>query len=139
VITLEMHTHLARRLTAWALGLLMLAPLPLSLGRPAPRSKLSPVEGQVTLGGRPVRDLMICFDSGGAHCAYGAILRDGSFRVETDGHGAGALPGTYRVHFYPLYTGADIPSLPARYRSAGTSDLELTIGPDWHRFQLDLE
>jgi hypothetical protein len=135
----DMHMHSARRLTAWALGLVVLLPLPLSLARPAVRSGLSCIDGTVTYRGRPLTDTMICLDFGGVHSASGATRRDGSFSLAADGHAEGAFPGKYRVHFYRLFPKAEGPSLPDKYRSAETSGLELEIVPDWNHFDLVLQ
>jgi hypothetical protein len=137
-IALNIHTHVARKIMAGALGLVILAPLPLSLGQPALRCDLAPVEGRVTYRGEPISNMIICIDAGGVHSAYGAVRQDGAFSLETNGFGSGAVPGTYRAHLYSLSPKSDGTSFPARFSAPQTSGLELEILPDWNYFDLDL-
>jgi hypothetical protein len=71
--------------------------------------------------------------------AFGDVNPDGTFTLTTYKPGDGAVPGTYVVTVSPFNyrskTGsptkiAGAAQIPARYGSAGTSDLKVTISPD---------
>lgn len=98
---------------------------------------VAPVRGTVHYReGQPVRGCEIVFvpaDSKGAEAS--AILQsDGTFELKTFGERAGAIPARYRVYFNISRANDQIPAretaesknrIPARYRSADTSDLIL--------------
>jgi hypothetical protein len=133
-----MHLHLARSLVGWGLGILVMAPLFLPFVGETRRKRLASVTGQVTYSGRPLGDMMICLDSGGAHSAYGAVKPDGSFILSDLVLGsAGALPGRYHAHLFKR--SPESPSLPSKYADPRTSGLDVEIGSAWSHFKIDLQ
>ncbi len=58
-----------------------------------------PVEGTVTLDGKPIAGAGVRFtpENGGGPPAYAETQADGSFQLNTFNTGDGALPGTYKV------------------------------------------
>ena len=66
--------------------------------------KLVPVEGRVTLEGKPVQDMLINFHPVGNTYGTGANAMtdtDGRFTLMDSRGGTGAYPGEYKVSFYP--------------------------------------
>jgi hypothetical protein len=81
--------------------------------RAEPAVRLVPVSGRVTLGQRPLRLVTIQLvpdASKGTHApaGVGQTDEDGSFQITTPPHGAGAVPGHYKVTV-TSYTGKDVP------------------------------
>jgi hypothetical protein len=97
---------------------------------------ISPVAGRLTIAGRPASDMTLCLDMGGAHCAYGQLHEDGSFRLSNmrwfDG---GAEPGRYHAH---LYTHAGGASIPTPYLNPATSGIVIDIASDWNELSINL-
>ena len=122
---------------AWILTATALSPFALCFASTESSGvHLSPVTGRVTISGRPVNDMIICLDSGGDHCAFGALEGDGTFQLNNirwiDG---GAEPGRYHVHLYSRAGGREIPS---KYRDPATSGIEINVAADWNDFRIDL-
>ena len=136
---MHIHLHLARKLMAWGLGIMVLAPFVLCLeplASPRKPPDLPSVAGRVTYFGRPITDMYICLDLGQAHSALGLLQPDGSFRIVHVNSGRpGALPGQYHAHISSPLNG---PSLPARYQDSRTSGLEIDVESDWSYFNIDL-
>jgi hypothetical protein len=109
----------------------------------AKQSRLTAVDGTVTLDGEPVTGMIISFDIEGNTEGTGALgyVDDGGHFSLTDSRGEpGAYRGTYRISFYPALkknTPEDDPSgvvvapreagLPAIYLDRRTSPLTATI------------
>jgi hypothetical protein len=122
---------------AWILIATALSPFALCFASTESTSvSLSPVTGRLTISGRPVNDMTICLDSGGVHCAFGALEGDGTFQLSNmrwvDG---GAEPGLYHAHLYTRAGGAEIPT---KYRNPATSGIEIDVAADWNDFRIDL-
>jgi hypothetical protein len=132
-----MHLHRAREFTGLAIGFVAVAFAALAfLPMDAPQD-LAPVIGTVTLAGRPLGDVAICFDSAGDHSALDTVQADGSFCLHSfSPRRAGAVPGKYRVHLFSL-TG-DPSSVPSKYTDTRTSDLEIEVNSGWNEFHVDL-
>ena len=133
---MRMHLHSARTWFGRMLALgAVLVPLALAelLGIGLAPAEVAPVTGRVNLDGHPLGQVFICFDSDD-HRAQGWLGADGTFRL-VSGWGDGVPPGRYRVHIVP--NPGDL-SLPAKYRDAGTSDLDVEVAPDWNDYSFDL-
>jgi hypothetical protein len=66
--------------------------------------KLVPVEGRVTLDGKPVKDMIITFHPVGntyGTGAHGLTDGDGKFTLADSRGGTGAYVGEYKITFYP--------------------------------------
>jgi len=133
---MSIHLHSQRTWFGRMLALgAVLVPLALAepLGIGMAPAQVAPVTGRVNLDGHPLGDVIICFDSDD-HRAQGWLGADGTFRLAS-GWGDGVPPGTYRVHMVP--DPGDL-SLPAKYRDAGTSGLDVEVAPDWNDYSFDL-
>jgi hypothetical protein len=131
-----MHIHTERIWFGRMLALgAVLVPLALaeSLGMGMAPAQVAPVTGRVNLDGHPLGHVLICFDSDD-HRAYGLSEADGTFRL-VPFWGDGVPPGKYRVH---LVASSDGEPLPAKYRDAGTSGLDVEVAPDWNDYSFDL-
>jgi hypothetical protein len=132
-----MHLHAARTLLGWGLGILALSPLALSVVSWNSRTEHSSVTGQVKYSGRPVEDMIICFDSGGTHSACGALGSDGSFQLCTVVRGdERVLPGKYHAHLF--HVRGQSPSIPSRYADPLSSGLEVEIASNWNHLNIEL-
>ena len=106
-------------------------------GCSGPSVRLVPVRGRATLGGQGLARVTIQLvpdGSKGTHApaGVGQTDEDGSFQITTPPHGAGAVPGHYKVTV-TSYTGKGIP--PACADPAKTP-LRVEIPPggleNWH-------
>jgi hypothetical protein len=70
-----------------------------------------PVNGTVTVGGKPVVGAMVEFqpESPGGKPAFGTVEADGTFRLTTNTAGDGAMPGKYKVTIQPPAQGGGSP------------------------------
>jgi hypothetical protein len=94
---------------------------------PAP-PRLVPVSGQVVYKGRPVGLASIEFlpempQGAQGFAAGGQTTQDGTFTLQTDPHGAGAVPGHYKVTVTTEARGA----IPRRYADPGQTPLRIEI------------
>jgi hypothetical protein len=116
--------------------------------------KLVPVNGVLTLDGRPVENANVTFlPEGEGQSAFGTTGKDGSFQLTTQKPNDGAMPGSYKVIvvYGEAYEGgessggmqaafagqdkarkaaAKIPPkyvIPAKYAQPGQTDLKFTI------------
>jgi hypothetical protein len=76
-------------------------------------NRLVPVEGVVTLDGKPVEGATVMFvpTEGSGRPATGATESDGSFRLKSFDSGDGILPGNYKVTVSKI-EGGPIPKAP---------------------------
>jgi hypothetical protein len=129
-----MHLHTERIWFGRMLALgAVLVPLALAESLGMAPAQVAPVTGRVNLDGHPIHQVFICFDSED-HRAYGWSEADGTFRL-VSAWGDGVPPGKYRVHLVSTPGGV---SLPAQYRDAGTSGLDVEVAPDWNDYSFDL-
>ncbi len=134
---MPVHIHRLRQWTGWTLGAVAILPWSLCLDLPVSSFHPAVVTGRVTCSGRPLGDVTVCLDRDGQHSAYATLRADGSFRLVNMTLALdGALPGRYHAH---LYTHAQGPLLPSKYRDPATSELVLDVGPGWNDFRIDLE
>lgn len=105
--------------------------------------KLVPVEGRVTLEGKPVQEMLINFQPVGTNPGTGAHAMtdmDGRFTLSDMRGGDGAYAGEYKVSFYPalgrkkegdpstdVVTDGSKSGLPRLYLDADRSPLRVTI------------
>jgi hypothetical protein len=137
VIVMDMHLHRAREFTGWAFGAVAVAIAALVFLPMDAQQDLAPVTGTVTLAGRPLADVAICFDSAGDHSALDAVGSDGSFCLHSfSPRRAGAHPGKYRVHLFSL--SGDTKSIPSKYTDPRTSDIEIEVNSGWNDFRVEL-
>lgn len=131
-------------------GLDVVSFLAIAAGGCGPASSLTlvPVEGRVTLDGKPVPGCIVTFEPADQHAAtgpqaVGVADKDGWFRVRSSGNRLGAVPGVHRVFVAPTdvvsAAGESRPAaqhpeataspdlVPPRYQSPGTSGLEATV------------
>jgi hypothetical protein len=103
---------------------------------PAP-PRLVPVSGRVVYKGRPVALASIEFlpdmpQGAQGFAAGGQTKQDGTFTLRTHPHGAGAVPGHYKVTVTTEAHGA----IPHRYTDPGQTPLKIEIteqgAPDLH-------
>jgi hypothetical protein len=127
--------HSARTLMARAMVVIALLPAPLLLKPSSPGIKLANVTGRVTYSGRPIQNIVICFDLGSDHSAFCMLRPDGSFELANFMAGSGTIPGKYRVHFFCL--SSKFP-LPDKYSNSRTSDLEVELVSGWNDVSFDL-
>src|SRR5947209_17348607 len=140
---MPIHVHTLRTACGAAIGVTVAAILLDWVYQPPPSEfELAAVTGRVTCGGRPLRDALIVFEETGRRgfMAVGATRPDGSFRMEpwADRHHHGVAPGTYRVYFIPRTRTSMASGLAFKYRTSGTSDLIVHVGPGWDEFELSL-
>ncbi len=103
-------------------------------GKPDYMKETAPVSGVVTLDGKPVESGYIFVSPSIGRMAKGTIAEDGTFTLGTYGDDDGAQVGTHPVMIAPVPLdegGRRKPKkdIPAKYGSAGTSDLEITVEP----------
>jgi hypothetical protein len=92
------------------------------------RARLAPVEGRATLGQKPLARVTIQLvpdAAKGTHAPAGAGQTDenGAFRITTPPHGAGAVPGFYKVTV-TAYHGHEVPP---SYASPTTTPLRIEV------------
>jgi hypothetical protein len=95
-----------------------------------PSIRLVPVQGRATLGQKALGRVTIQLvpdASQGTHApsGVGQTDEDGSFRITSPPHGAGAAPGRYKVTV-TSYTGK---SVPRQYADPRTTPLRIEIPP----------
>jgi hypothetical protein len=99
---------------------------------------ITPVNGRVTLNGRPVSgSAVIDFTSAEGFSSAYAIKSDGTFTLGSE-HGAGIPPGIYKVSIKPSLPDpgakdsppADISYIPMKYRRLDTSGFEAVVTED---------
>ena len=105
-------------------------------GRPAYQLETSPVHGKVTLDGQPLPSGYVVIPTAHGRMASGKIQPDGTFVLSTYDEGDGAQVGTHPVvvNEVPPDEFSSVPAqnrvpIPARYASAGTSGLQVTVKP----------
>jgi hypothetical protein len=130
-----------RRLTSWAV---LAAGLVTAAGCGESGPKLVPVEGRVTLDGKPVSEMLINFHPLGNTYGTGANAMtdaDGRFTLMDSRGGTGAYVGEYKVSFYPalgrktegdpsvdvVNDGSKKGGFPKLYLDADKSPLRVTI------------
>jgi len=113
-------------------------------------SGLSSVSGKVTYKGKPVPKGTVAFQSTkpDGRNATGAILEDGSYTLQTENPGDGALPGDYNVtisarddvilDYQPLKPVPPKRLAPAKYEQAETSGLKATVKSGSNTINFDL-
>jgi hypothetical protein len=133
---MNVHSHHARNVIGWILGITAFSPRALFFQSSSPRATLSDVTGRVTYSGRPLTRAAICLDSeSGNLSAIGTLGSDGSFRLLSINGRVGAFPGLY--HGY-LCSSRGGPSLPAKFCDPRTSGLEIEIASGWSNLTIDL-
>ena len=112
--------------------------------------KLAPVEGDVSLDGKPVPGGRLTFipDAGQANPpsfrVFGNTDRQGHYRVESD-HGRGAPVGAYRVVVLSPLPTADMPKdlepIPPIYQDENRTPLKVVVseGAPAHAYDLQLK
>jgi len=113
-------------------------------------SGLSSVSGKVTYQGKPVPKGTVAFQSTNpeGRNATGAIGEDGSYTLQTENPGDGALPGDYNVtisardevilDYIPLKPPPVKRLAPAKYEKAETSGLKATVKSGSNTINFDL-
>jgi hypothetical protein len=139
---MSVHIHTLRNCCARAFVLL---PAPLLLGWAlVPRStnfELAQVSGQVTCANQPFSgELLFLPDHEGGPWALGLVKRDGSFQVYCNARAdqQGAVPGTYRVVVHPRIRGLTRSRVDSKYQDPLTTDLLVTVAPDWNYVSFNL-
>ncbi len=110
--------------------------IPLACGKSGP--EMARVTGKVTYGGKPVPKGTITFiPVAEGRNAVGALGPDGTYRLQTEQPGDGALLGDYKVtisahdeavlDYIPAKPVAPKLLAPAKYEDPKTSDLKATI------------
>lgn len=94
------------------LAILVLCGLLAGCGRG--KINLVPVQGTILHLGKPVAEATVCFipdgpDAGGRVMAQGTTRDDGTFELESYPHGAGVMPGKYKVTVFHFSWSRDIP------------------------------
>lgn len=112
-----------------------------------------PVGGRVTLDGKPLLDAQISFRPNQGPEAFATLDGDGRYRLSTRAAGDGAVAGEHVVTLSQVTVGLVLapdqpPQLekptpgarpvPARYVSAETSDLRVTVKPGTNSFDFEL-
>jgi hypothetical protein len=97
------------------------------LGCGRPSYKLVPVNGQVTYRGRGVSKAtvqLLADTAKGTHAptATGETDADGAFTLQTPPHGAGVVPGHYKVTVQHYHS-----SIPARYGNPARTPLHVEV------------
>jgi len=104
----------------------------------------SPVQGTVTLEGKPLVGAEIRFISADGWTALGQVERDGTYRLMTFQPDDGAVPGTYRVVVQsPQVKGptgdVTLMTIPERYADPETSGLRATVNAGFNSIDFNLE
>jgi hypothetical protein len=107
----------------------LLAALALA-GCGGPGVRLVPVQGRVTLANKPLARVTIQLVPDGAKGTHaparaGQADEHGAFRITTPPHGAGAVPGHYRV----MVTSYPGPGVPPSYADPAKTPLRVEIPP----------
>ncbi len=113
--------------------------------------KTYPVEGLVTLDGKPLAGGSVLFDSldpgnsGRRYTARGTIDPQGRYRLSTFGRYDGAVAGRHRAVVLPDLSqltddpAAPLPvTVPPRYSALETTDLEYEVKPGENRIDVEL-
>jgi hypothetical protein len=113
---------------------------------------MASVSGTVTYEGKPVPKGTITFqpvDSSKGRTATGEIGADGSYTVQTEQPGDGALVGDYRVaisareeevlDYHPPKPVAPKRLVPQKYENPQTSELKATVKPGSNNIPFDLK
>lgn len=114
--------------------------------------ELAEVRGVITLGERPMRDVIVTFRPTGqtaGNGAHGATDAQGRFELADVRGGKGARPGQYKVHLYPApvksHDGApsEVASLgnvsvPAVYVDPNTSPISAAVPAEGTSLQIRL-
>jgi hypothetical protein len=147
------------RFTA-VLPTLLLASLVLAAGSGCGKRRppLAPVEGEVTVNGKPLKTGRVVFYPAQGRSATGLLGQGGSFRLTTFDSGDGALLGEHVVTVTAMEESATGPSsfeeelrgrgIPLgdvrwlaapKYAELKTSPLRATVEPGTNRFRFDLD
>jgi hypothetical protein len=110
---------------------------------------LVPASGTVTYQSKPIADANVIFTpKGEGRAATGITDASGKFVLGTEKTGDGAMPGEYRVSVTPNlpppaegdYSAPPPPPFPAKYTTAGSSDLTATVKKgDPNQFTLEMK
>jgi hypothetical protein len=146
--TIELKAGPGLRACLLALATASFALTPIACGPTGPG--MAQVSGKVTYKGQPVPKGTVTFlpSSPGGRNATGAIMPDGSYKLQTENPGDGALLGEYKVTIYAH----DEPILdylpqkpvepkiltPTKYEKPDTSGLTASVksGPNTYNFDL---
>lgn len=111
--------------------------------------QLAPVKGKVTYKGKPLPFGSVILQPAAGQPAIGAIQSDGTFQVQTPGHGDGAPVGVNRIQIIcyekiePKTPGGEIGMgkslIPQKYTSYTTSGLTIDVQPGGNDLILDLK
>ncbi len=97
-----------------------------------------PVKGTVTYKGKPLTGGTIRFEpEDGGREAAGNIEPDGSFTLSTFQSNDGAVAGSHKVAVEP--PSGQSKSIPAKYRSAGSSGIVMEVSPEKTEYAVDLK
>ena len=104
----------------------------------------APVQGRVTLDGKPLVGAEIRFVSSEGRAATGQVERDGMYRLMTFQPDDGAVPGAYRVVVQsPQVAGpmGEVPlmAIPEHYADPETSGLTATVNAGFNSIDFNLE
>jgi hypothetical protein len=100
-----------------------------------------PVKGTVTFKGQPVTQGTITFEPEDiGREAHATIQPDGTFVLSTFKEGDGAVPGLHRVAITGSVGrgGKGQQPLPAKYRSAGSSNIAVEVSQEKTDYPIDL-
>lgn len=97
-----------------------------------------PVKGKVSYKGKPLTGGTIRFEpEDGGREASGNIEPDGSFTLSTFQADDGAVAGSHKVAVEP--PSGQTKSIPAKYRSAGSSGIVMEVSPEKSEYVVDLK
>ena len=104
------------------------------------RYEMLPVDGVLTLDGRPLANADVILESETGPRGFGTTDQSGKFSVSTRQFGAGLPAGTYKVFVRgtdKTHAGAGPVAVAAAYRDAGVG--KVTIGPGSGPLTFDLK
>ncbi len=129
-----------RRRAGLAIGYGLLLLLAAGCGKPGDGFSRFPVEGTVTLDGKPLKSGTITFNATGQGASSSGEIAEGAFKLSGDD---GLSPGPYRVEIYSIQpTGKKVPSaedpgtlvdettnvVPKQYNASSTLTTEIPAG-----------
>lgn len=100
-------------------------------------AKIAPVQGVVTLDGKPLTEGSVFVTPTGGRSAKGAIRPDGTFVLGTHSVSDGVMVGTHPVTVQPpparegMPLSATAKLLPQRYKSPSTSGITVDVKPNF--------
>jgi lysophospholipase L1-like esterase len=106
------------------------------INQPQPRAyklqrvTLAPVEGTITLDGKPVANATVTFAGENGRESQGVTDESGQFQLKT-GSASGAVPGKYQIAI-------SAPGVPEKFSRSETSGLDGDVAPEQNKLSLDL-